>query len=76
MVDRKGIAFPVLQEWEHRSVICNSLPTAMSDKEEQLLRADLINRHFLFTTETAEQVDEVINAHRLGRPVGGTVRRM
>lgn len=76
MVDRKGVAFPVLQEWEHRSVVCNSLPTAMSDKEEQLLRADLINRHFLFTTETAEQVDEVINAHRLGRPVGGTVRRM
>ena len=76
MVDRKGIAFPVLQEWEHRSMICNSLPTAMSDKEELLLRAKLSNRHFLFTDEGAEQVDRVINAHRLGRPVGGTVRRM
>ena len=76
LVDRMGVSFPVLQEWEHRSVVCNSLPTAMSDKEEQLLRANLVNRHFLFTDETAEQVDGVIRAHRLGRPVGGTVRRM
>ena len=76
MVDRIGVSFPVLHEWEHRSTVCNSLPTAMSDKEEQLLRANLVNRHFLFTDETAEQVDGVIRAHRLGRPVGGTVRRM
>ena len=76
MVDRKGVSFPILREWEHRSVVCNGIPTVMSDKEEQLLRAGLSNRHFLFTDETAEQVDAVIEAYRLGKPVEGVVRRM
>ena len=76
MVDRKGIVFPVLREWEHRSVVYNSLPTVMSDRQEQLARSGLRNQHFLFSTETPREVDAVIDAYRRGIPMGGAVRRM
>lgn len=76
MVDRKGIAFPVLREWEHRNVVYNSLPTSMSDREDQLQRNGLINRHFIFSDESPRRVDEVIRAHQKGEPIGGLVRRM
>jgi hypothetical protein len=76
MVDRKGITFPVLREWEHRSVVYNSLPTVMSDREDQLLRSGLRNWHFLFSTETPREVDAVIEAYRSGAPMSGAVRRM
>ncbi len=76
MVDRKGITFPVLREWEHRSVVYNSLPTVMSDREESLARGGLRNWHFLFSTETPREVDAVIDAYRRGIPMSGTVRRM
>ena len=76
MVDRKGMRFPVLREWEHRNVVYNSLPTSMSDREELLARNGLTNRHFIFSVETPREVDEVIRAHREGRPLIGTVRRL
>lgn len=76
MVDRKGIAFPVLREWEHRSVVYNSHPTVMSDRDEVLRRYGICNRHFIFTNETAREVDAVVEAYRCGRPVEGNVRRM
>ena len=74
--DRRGVEFPVLREWEHRNVIYNSLPTAMSDREEQLRGANVTARHFLFSVETPTEVDAVIEAYRQKRPIGGTVRRI
>ena len=76
MVDRKGISFPILREWEHRNVVYNSLPTAMSDREELLIRHGIVNRHFIFSTESPQEVDRVISAHRRREPLGGLVRRM
>ncbi len=76
MTDRKGVSFPVLREWEHRSVIYNSVPTSMSDRESELRRCGICNRHFIFSDETAREVDGVIRAHRQGLPVSGVVRRM
>ncbi len=76
MVDRKGIVFPILREWEHRSVVYNSVPTCMSDRESDLLRHGIRNRHFLFSDETAAEVDRVIHAYRNGLPLGGAVRRI
>ncbi len=74
--DRRGFTFPVLREWQHRNVIYNSLPTGMSDREEALVRANVSARHFLFTTESAEEVDAVIRAYQTHRPLSGTVRRI
>ena len=74
--DRRGVEFPILREWEHRNVIYNSLPTNMSDREEDLLRAKITNRHFVFTTETPKAVNNVIYAHLTRKPLSESVRRL
>ncbi len=74
--DRRGVEFPILREWEHRNVICNSIPTCMSDREDALARAKVTARHFLFTTETPQEVNAVINAHKKHAAIKGNVRRI
>ena len=74
--DRRGAEFPVLREWEHRNVVYNSLPTCMSDRADSLERAGLTFRHFLFSIESAAEVDEVIRAFQSCRPIRGSVRRL
>ena len=74
--DRKGITFPVLREWEHRNVIYNSLPTAMSDKQKALTEADVRSPHFLFSVESRKEVEEIIRAYQSGRPLPQGGRRI
>lgn len=74
--DRRGVSFPVLREWEHRNVVYNSLPTCMSDRLDDLATFRVTSRHFLFSVETADEVDRVIDAFRKGLPLGGQVRRI
>ena len=79
--DRMGKEFPVLREASpagkgHRNLVCNSLPTGMSDRSDDLSRAHLAGHHFLFTVESPREVDRVIAAYREGKPIGGEVRRM
>lgn len=76
MRDRRGICFPILREWKHRNVIINSLPISMTDKEDDLQRANISSRHFIFTTEDTSTVDKVINAAQGQTHVGGEVRRI
>ena len=76
LVDRRGVRFPLLREWEHRNLVLNSLPTCMSDREDLLLRAGLSAWHFLFTTESPREVDGVVAAFRAGAPLAGQVRRV
>ena len=74
--DRRGIAFPVTREYEHRNVIYNSLPTSMSDKTAELDRNRILSRYFLFSVETPNEVDEVIGAFEAGSPLRFPVRRI
>jgi putative protease len=76
MRDRRGICFPVIREWKHRNVILNSLPLSMTDKEEDLRRANISSRHFIFTTEDSNAVDSVISAAQNQTHVGEEVRRI
>ena len=86
MLDRVGKAFPILREagsfepgaegGEHRNVVYNSLPVGMSDRSGDLDRASLGHHHFLFSTESPDEVDRVIAAYRDRRPLGGEVRRI
>ena len=76
LTDRRGVRFPVLREWEHRNVIYNSLPTSMSDRQEQLTKAGITHQHFLFSTETPEEVDEVIRLWKKGATLPYPVRRI
>ncbi|MDY4898728.1 MAG: DUF3656 domain-containing protein [Eubacteriales bacterium] len=74
--DRRGIDFPVLREFDHRSVIYNSLPTCMSERQSELDSAGILGRHFVFSVESPQEVDTVIRAFRDGRPLEGKVRRI
>ncbi|MBQ7392177.1 MAG: U32 family peptidase [Clostridia bacterium] len=76
LTDRRGVRFPVLREWEHRNVIYNSLPTAMSDKQKALTEADVRSPHFLFSVESRKEVEEIIRAYQSGRPLPQGGRRI
>ena len=76
LTDRRGVSFPVLREWEHRNVIYNSLPTSMSDRQDQLAKAGITAHHFLFSTETPDEVDEVIKLWKKGEALPYPVRRI
>lgn len=76
LVDRKGISFPVLREWEHRSVIYNSLPTCLSDRMGDLRAAGLRSEHYIFSTESRTECEAVVEAFRKGSPLGVEVRRL
>lgn len=76
LCDRRGVRFPVLREWEHRNVVYNSLPTSMVDRRMDLERAHLTACHFLFSTESPEEVDAVLNAWQTNTPLPFPVRRI
>ena len=76
LIDRTGIGFPVLREWEHRSVVYNSITTSMSDKRRELFENGINGLHFIFTTESAFECDAVIDAFLSGSPTDRQVRRL
>ncbi len=76
LIDRRGVSFPVLREARHRSLIVNSLPTSMSDKQKTLDEYGLRGRHFIFTTESAAEADDVIRAFKARAAIGGECRRI
>lgn len=76
LTDRRCVSFPVLREFRHRNVIYNSLPTCMSDRGEELERAGILARHFIFSVETPAEVDDVIRAFTNGERLSGEIRRI
>lgn len=78
LTDRKGISFPVLREFEHRSLIVNSVPVYMADRQDLLDKNRLTMSHFIFTTESAREVANVIRAYEKCLPPkdGARVRRI
>ncbi len=69
LIDRRGFTFPALREFEHRNVIYNSAPTYMADRDNELARAQIINQHFIFSTESATEVDYIISCYKNRTPV-------
>lgn len=76
MKDRRGFIFPILREIDHRNVVFNSLPTSMSDRQNELSAAGIVDRHFLFTTETPAEVDRIIDNYRNAKAPEGKARRI
>ncbi len=76
LTDRTGARFPILREFEHRNVIFNSTLTYMGDKRDELRRAYLRHEHFIFSSETASEIAEIIAKYNSGNPLGKNVRRM
>ena len=76
MKDRRGFVFPVLREMTHRNIVYNSMPTGMSDRQDELERAGVVDRHFIFTVENSFEVDEIIEGYASRTPIDGKVRRI
>ena len=76
--DRMGVVFPLLRldHTNHRNVLLNSRPLSMTDRAAELTQFRVTAQHFLFTTESAREVDEVIEAALCGRPLSAEVRRI
>ncbi len=81
LTDRMGKRFPVLREdfpngEGHRNTVYNSVPVSMSDRPQDVASVGMGRQHFIFSTETPDEVDAVIVAYRSATPIGGEVRRM
>ena len=76
LTDRRRVRFPILQEWKHRSLIMNSVPIWMADRSQELIRMGLTAQHFIFTTETEEQIRDMIRSYQIGNPPKGDIRRI
>ena len=77
LVDRKGVRFAVRREYKHRNLIFNSVPVYMADRNDLLSKYRVGGWHFIFSDESAVEVDEVIDSYVLHRaPKSGSVRRI
>ena len=76
LTDRRGVRFPMLRAWDHRTVVLNSRPTYMLDRLPQVRSAGVTVHHYLFTVENTAEVDEIIAAARAGKAPRGDVRRI
>ncbi len=76
LTDRKNISFPVFREWDHRSVIFNSVPFYMADKWDELSRARITEQHFIFSDETPTEVNDIIERYVNKLPYNKPMRRM
>ena len=73
LVDRRGIAFPVLRIPPHRNMIVNSVPTYLGDRREQIPPG--VGEHFLFTSETPAAVCDVLSHYLAGEALTCAVCR-
>ena len=76
LTDRRGVRFPMLRAWDHRTVVLNSRPTYMLDRLHEMRSAGVTVHHYLFTVEDAAGVDGIIAAAREGKAPRGEVRRI
>ena len=66
LTDRKGARFPLIREYRHRNLILNSAVTYMGDRQNEL--RGLLSQHFIFTTETAEEIRSIVGAFKKSTP--------
>ncbi len=76
LTDRRHTEFPVLRVWNHRSLILNSVPIYMADREAELSSAGIGQRHFLFTVESKEEIREILHAYEAHLLTRVPVRRL
>ncbi len=76
LTDRRGVSFPVLRGYEHRSIIVNSVPTYMADRLSDLKSRGISHGHFIFTTEAQSEVSQIISAYITAQPPVAPIRRI
>ena len=75
LVDRRSERFPMMREFRHRNLIFNSVPTYLGDRARELADNRINARHLLFTTESADEICRVLEAHNSAAPLNSPVRR-
>ena len=73
--DRTGAEFIVCREEPHRNVIFNSVPVWNCDKADEYEKLSL-GAHFIFTDESAADVDKIINTAKEKKPAQGKFKRI
>ena len=68
LCDRMGVSFPVRKRYGHRSVIFNSVPLYMADRQGDLSSARISAQHFIFSSESRAEVSQIISAYKNGAP--------
>ncbi len=65
--DRTGASFPLVGMYDCTNILYNSVPIWMADKKKTLASLGASRYHFLFTTETKDEIREILAAWREGR---------
>ena len=78
LTDRKGARMPAVPITGCRTLIFNAYPVWCADRNDTVVKAHLSHTVFLFTTESACEVDRVIAAYERGDPPedAGAIRRL
>ncbi len=74
LTDRRGVSFPVLRAHRHRALVFNSLPTYVGDQPSVLRELSPLGQHYVFSTESAREIKNVLSAFQSGSSLGN-VRR-
>lgn len=75
--DRMGERFPMIREFEHRSLILNSKITYMGDKRQLLDKNRIGSYHFIFSSEREEKIKTALSSFKRGAQLSvGDVRRV
>lgn len=76
-VDRTGAGFFVLGAKDCTNTVYNSVPVWMADREDVLRQSGISVYDFIFSDESADEVERVIRAYRAGEGAGArSVRRI
>ena len=76
LTDRTGAKFPLIKEFGHRNLLLNSIPTYMGDRKKELESASIKHTHFIFSIESADEVERVIKAYDRSAALTTEVRRI
>lgn len=76
ITDRRGTAFPMIREWKHRNLILNSHPTYIADIIGKYRARASFSEHYLFSVESAADIERIVRSYEVGLPPDGVYRRM
>ncbi len=68
IVDRKGVSFPIIALPDCTNIVYNSVPVYMADKKKELSAMGISRGHFIFSTETREECEDIIRRYMEGLP--------
>ena len=66
LTDATGAKFPVIKE-AGLEILLNSVPIYMADRQKDLRDSGIIGQHFIFTTESRMQCEEIVESYKNGK---------